>query len=845
VKQETIYLSEYQAPYYVIETVDLTLMLNEEKTEVTSVLRVRKNHEENYPLELDGEGLTLISIVLNDQSLHESEYELLGDRLILHNLPQTFTLTIKNSIEPITNSALEGLYKSGDILCTQNEPEGFRRITYFIDRPDNMSVYTTTLVGDKTDYPVLLSNGNLVETGELENNQHYATWHDPFAKPSYLYAVVAGDLGVLQDTFQTQSGRIIDLEIYCDLGNEVKCTYAMQALKDAMRWDEEKFNLEYDLDRYMIVAVDSFNMGAMENKGLNIFNSHYVLVDPQTATDADYLGVQSVIAHEYFHNWTGNRVTCRDWFQLTLKEGLTVYRDQEFSSDLNDRSIQRISDVASLRARQFLEDASPNAHPIQPKSFVEINNFYTATVYEKGAEVIRMLEKIVGREGFAKGLANYFKHYDGMAVTTEDFIRASEEANGVDLTQFRRWYDQVGTPMVTIETQQQGEHYHLVILQEGHATPLHIPLAFQLMGEDGHIVDEGTLQLTEKEQRFTFFAQQPFLSINRGFSAPVNIEIDQSFDQKVWIINHDSDGFNKNEAMKSLYLSWFNEPSFDEAKMITLFGNVLANETISDQLKAKLLTLPNDEELIATQELLDIETIVTKRKTIKEKIAQVHKNQMVEVINTLNNSAYALTPDQIGRRELRLVLLSYLKQSEQQRIKDLYNQADNMTDKFGALRLLSDGFDTSTTELEDFYTLYKDDMLVMSKYLAVQAGADHGSVLASIKQLEQSDVYDNKVPNLVRALIGAFTRNYRYFHAKDGSGYRYVCEKILELDIFNPSISSTLAKTFKAYNKMPSDLKEKATEALTMVLKTEGISKNLYEVVEQTIIPTAVNYTYI
>ncbi|MDH5464790.1 MAG: aminopeptidase N, partial [Thiovulaceae bacterium] len=577
---ETIYLEDYEKPPFLVEKNALTFVLDDSKTHVTNVMQIKRNARDAdaMPLVLSGENMVLDKVILDGVELHATQYELSTHSLTLHNLPHTFELEIQNIINPIENKALDGLYKSGGIFCTQNEPEGFRRITYYIDRPDVMALFETKIIARKSESPVLLSNGNLIDSGDLDDGYHYATWDDPYPKPSYLYALVAGDLGVVEDHYVTTSGRDVALKIYCDPGNEEKCQHAMSSLKSSMQWDEQRFDREYDLGIYMIVAVDSFNMGAMENKGLNIFNSHYVLANQETATDNDFLGIESVIGHEYFHNWTGNRITCRDWFQLTLKEGLTVYRDQEFSADLNDRSVQRISDVGMLRMRQFVEDASPTAHPIKPKEYIQINNFYTATVYEKGAEVIRMLDTLLGRDGFKKGMDLYFKTFDGQAITTEDFLWSMSEANGQDLSQFSLWYDQQGTPVVDVTTvyDAKAKSMQLTFRQSNFGKEaLLIPQKIALLDDHGKayalsltkpsskqpLLEKGIIVLTKEEESFVFenIHSEPFLSLNRFFSAPIKMHIKQKEGSLAFLMAHDEDDFNRFEASQVFALEVLQE----------------------------------------------------------------------------------------------------------------------------------------------------------------------------------------------------------------------------------------------------------------------------------------------
>ena len=557
---KVIKLNEYEKPNFMVLSIDLVIHLDNTQTLVQSKMKIKSNQDKGVsPLVLNGEELTLKSVTLNGKKLSATEYVIANDLLTIVDAPNEFTLEIENSINPEANKTLDGLYKSGTIFCTQNEPEGFRRITYYIDRPDNMAKFTTKIIADKKLYPVLLSNGNPTARGDLEGGKHFVTWEDPFKKPSYLYALVAGDLGSIKDTYKTTSGRVVALEIYCDKGNEDKCYHAMESLKKSMKWDEDRFGLEYDLDIYMIVAVDAFNMGAMENKGLNIFNSAYVLANPKSATDGNFYGIESVIGHEYFHNWTGNRVTCRDWFQLTLKEGLTVFRDQEFSADLNSRNVERIQSVLGLRSHQFAEDAGPTSHPIKPESYMEINNFYTSTIYEKGAEVIRMIQTLLGVDGFRKGMDKYFELFDGQAVRTEDFIFAMSEANNkFDFTQFKNWYNQNGTPMVNATTQYDSakKQFKLTLTQTlpkntiANAQPFHIPFKVGLVGSNGSDLVNKTLELKKESEEFIFdnINERPIASLNRDFSAPIKLGSDLSFNDQIFLMAHDSDSFNRFEA---------------------------------------------------------------------------------------------------------------------------------------------------------------------------------------------------------------------------------------------------------------------------------------------------------
>ncbi len=633
-----IKLNEYKTPNYQVQTIDLTVTLHNTETHVYSKMKIlRSEHNVVSPLVLNGEELLLKSIIINGKKLNATDYTLESDLLKIHDVPADFTLEIENTINPEANKTLDGLYKSGSIFCTQNEPEGFRRITYYIDRPDNMAKFTTKIIADKLLYPVLLSNGNPIARGELDNGQHFVTWEDPFKKPSYLYALVAGDLGSIKDTYKTSSGRTIALEIYCDKGNENKCHFAMESLKKSMKWDEDRFGLEYDLDIYMIVAVDAFNMGAMENKGLNIFNSAYVLADQKSATDSNFYGIESVIGHEYFHNWTGNRVTCRDWFQLTLKEGLTVFRDQEFSADMNSRNVERIQSVLGLRAAQFAEDAGPTSHPIKPETYMEINNFYTSTIYEKGAEVIRMIQTLLGVDGFRKGMDKYFELFDGQAVRTEDFIHAMSVANNhFDFTQFKNWYKQNGTPLLhaTTKFDSDKKQFTLNLKQslpanaKAEALPYHMPIRVGLIGADGSDLVNKVLELKEFSQDFIFdnIATKPIASINRDFSAPVKLSSDLSFDDQIFLMANDSDAFNRFEAAQVVSLKILlglvesarkNETLTLDPKYIAAFGKILNDNSIDEAFKALSMTLPAEGIIHQEQEVIYYPETLIAREFVK------------------------------------------------------------------------------------------------------------------------------------------------------------------------------------------------------------------------------------
>ena len=860
-----IYLKDYKKPAFEIRTVDLEFELHDTKTLVRNKMVIERHGDESEALVLNGEELELVSVVLDGRELHESEYELDNLTLSLHKLSENFILEITNVINPEANTALDGLYKSSGIFCTQNEPEGFRRITYFIDRPDVMSVYSTKIIANKEAYPVLLSNGNLAETGDLQEGRHYALWKDPHPKPSYLYALVAGDLGKVNDSFTTMNKNEIELNIYCDKGNESQCGHAMDSLKNSMKWDEERFGREYDLEIYNIVAVDSFNMGAMENKGLNVFNSHYVLASPETATDANFMGIESVIGHEYFHNWTGNRITCRDWFQLTLKEGLTVFRDQEFSADLNSRSVQRIADVKALKERQFVEDASPTSHPIKPEAYIQINNFYTATIYEKGAEVIRMIHTIIGEDFFRAGMDLYFNTFDGQAVRTEDFIWAMQEASGFDLEHFKLWYSQSGTPSVDIQTQYSKEKGTLsltltqsylspvVTKQEPYFFPFKLAMLdglgkevkLVLKDESQPFIERGVLLISKETQTFIFeeVRDTPILSLNQNFSAPIKLNTPYSFEEYAFLMAFDKDEFNRYEASQTLASMVlhklidaleFNAPMKASEVYADAFEKVLHDTSIDNSLKADMLCLPSVSMLMQERRVLDIEAIYMARNFLKRELVREFGANIRVVYDSLNvNTKYSIHSDEIARRKLKNTLLSYLGALKDDTLAlKQYKSADNMTDKLSALTVLANSRGEAKKEaLADFYTSYKDNTLVMNKYLAVIASSELKETPANVKALLDDDVFDMKVPNLVRSLIGAFARNTLHFHAVDGSGYRFVSEKVLELDKLNPQIASGLSGVFKDYAKLNEKAKALMKVELEKIVNTKDLSKNVYEIV--------------
>ena len=856
-----IKLSEYKQPDYLVETIDLTFQLDSTKTLVQSSIKILKNNEVGAPLILNGEELTLKSVKINGETFADYKHDEEAHTLTLNRVPNSnFTLEIENIINPEANKTLDGLYKSGNIFCTQNEPEGFRRITFYVDRPDNMAKFTTKIIADKKLYPILLSNGNPTSKGDLDGGKHFVTWEDPFKKPSYLYALVAGDLGVIKDNYKTTSGRIVALEIYCDKGNENKCHHAMESLKKSMKWDEDRFGLEYDLDIYMIVAVDAFNMGAMENKGLNIFNSAYVLADQKSATDSNFYGIESVIGHEYFHNWTGNRITCRDWFQLTLKEGLTVFRDQEFSADMNSRSVERIQSVQGLRAAQFAEDAGPTSHPIKPATYMEINNFYTATIYEKGAEVIRMIQTLLGVDGFRRGMDKYFELFDGQAVRTEDFIHSMSIANDhFDFTQFKNWYGQNGTPHLasTSKYDEANKRLTLTLTQSfpenapKDARPYHMPVRVGLIGSDGKDIVSKVLELKNSTQDFVFenIAVKPIASINRDFSAPVKLTTDLSFEDQLFLMAHDSDSFNRFEAAQvvsqKIMLDLIadaraKKPLELNSKYIEAFGKILADTNIDEAFKSLSMSIPS--EGILHQELKEIYYAETERvrEFVKKTLSCAHHEMLFKLFTSIDQKGeYKLDPKSMGQRDLKNKCLDLLSMVDGDKYKTLafdhFKNATNMTDEIGALAVLVNSQLSFKDEaLKAFYTKWKSETLVMQKWLSVQAVDSSESAYEHLLTLEKDNVYDRTIPNLVRSLLGQFAANNKVqFNHPSGRGYKLVTDRLLELDKLNPQMASRLASAFKDYKRVPKNLSDLMKPELEKVIKTDGLSKNVYEIVSK------------
>jgi len=843
---KAIYLRNYEKPSFSINDVNLIFELYEESATVTNLMSMTKLNSHEKHLRLNSIDLELLEVYINDLKVDESRYIIEKESLTLLNVPESFSIKIVNKIYPAENTELEGLYKSGSIFCTQNEPEGFRRITPYLDRPDVMSVFTTTVIADKELYPILLSNGNKTQCHDSFDKRHGVTWVDPHKKPSYLFALVAGDLGVVSDEFTTASGNAVELNIYCDLGNESKCHHAMKSLKESMTWDEEKYGREYDLEFYNIVAVDSFNMGAMENKGLNIFNSAYVLADADSASDANFMGIQSVIAHEYFHNWTGNRITCRDWFQLTLKEGLTVFRDQCFSADLNSQQVQRIEDVKGLRERQFVEDASPTRHPIQPKSYISMNNFYTSTVYEKGAEVIRMIHTLLGAENYRKATDLYFESFDGQAVTTDDFLWAMSKASGVDLEAFKLWYHQSGTPHLKVEKKLEAGVYSLKLKQIIPKTldgkeqlPFFYPLKMALLDENGVEIVSETLIIKDEEHEFTYDVKslKIELSLNRDFSAP--IIIDQKSDN-AFLMKHDTNSFIKYEAAQTFAVetieSLIRGEELDEA-YLDAFGSLLSLETDLSY-KALLLELPSVSTLMQRQDEVDFEPIYEAKEKLCVALATRYKKELLKIYNLNHFNCANIDTVSMGKRSIKNRVIKILSSLNSDEILSIvvfqYNDSLNMTDRVVALDILEncDG-KLSEVALKDFYNRYKSQTLVMNKYFSILAASYREGVLDRVMALQNDEVYDAKVPNLVRSLIGVFARNYKHFHSKDGYGYTFVADRIIEIDKINPQMASGLCGAFKIYSRINITNKELMEKELKRVVSTQGLSKNSMEIIEK------------
>ncbi|EHZ6871784.1 aminopeptidase N [Providencia rettgeri] len=856
------YRQDYQAPDYTITEIDLDFNLDPVKTVVTAISKVKRLNSQSSTLELNGEDLSLVSIEVDGKAW--KNYKESEGKLIIESLPESFTLRIVNEISPEKNTALEGLYVSGEALCTQCEAEGFRHITYYQDRPDVLARYTTTITADKSRYPYLLSNGNRIAEGELEDGRHWVKWEDPFPKPSYLFALVAGDFDVLKDIFVTRSGREVALELFVDKGNLDRAPWAMQSLKNAMKWDEERFGLEYDLDIYMIVAVDFFNMGAMENKGLNVFNSKYVLAKSETATDKDYLNIESVIGHEYFHNWTGNRITCRDWFQLSLKEGLTVFRDQEFSSDLGSRSVNRINNVKVMRSAQFAEDASPMAHPIRPDKVIEMNNFYTLTVYEKGSEVIRMIHTLLGEEMFQAGIQLYVHRHDGSAATCDDFVQAMEDASNVDLSLFRRWYSQSGTPVLTVrdEYSPEKQQYTLHVSQmtpptadQAEKLPLHIPLDIELYDEQGGIITlkrdgsvvNSVLNITQETQTFVFdeVTSRPVPSLLREFSAPVKLDYNYTDEQLAFLMQHASNEFARWDAAQQLINNYvkINVAHYQNGEALVLpepvvdaFRGVLLSDSIDPALVALILTLPSENELAELFTVIDPVAIHEVVNFIHHHLAVEMHDELLTVYRSINIDGYRVDHQDIAKRSLRNICLQYLAAGDDSELAnklvlEQYQSADNMTDSLAALTAANESQLACKEQLmADFDERWHHDGLVMDKWFTLQGANPAKEALANVRALLNHRSFSMSNPNRVRSLVGAFTAgNPVNFHAKDSSGYQFLYEILVDLNTRNPQVASRLIEPLIRLKRYDEQRQAQMRKVLEQLKALDNLSGDLFE----------------
>ncbi|EJG0988384.1 aminopeptidase N [Vibrio parahaemolyticus] len=852
------YRKDYQAPSHTITDIDLTFDLYDNDTIVTALSKVVQKGE-STTLELDGEGLELRSVKVNGEDW--AHHEVKEASLVLSDLPAEFELEIITKIDPEANTALEGLYKSGGAFCTQCEAEGFRRITYYLDRPDVLAKYTTKVIADKATYPYLLSNGNRIAQGEAENGRHWVQWQDPHPKPAYLFALVAGDFDVLRDKYTTMSGRNVDLEIFVDEGNLDRAGHAMTSLINSMKWDEERFGLEYDLDIYMIVAVDFFNMGAMENKGLNIFNSKFVLANDQTATDRDYLGIEAVIGHEYFHNWTGNRVTCRDWFQLSLKEGLTVFRDQEFSSDLGSRAVNRIDNVRIIRGPQFAEDASPMSHPIRPDKVIEMNNFYTLTVYEKGSEVIRMYHTLLGEEGFQKGMKLYFDRHDGTAATCEDFVSAMEDATGVDLKQFRLWYSQSGTPTLRVNSEYNAEAktYALTVEQFTEATQdqaekqaLHIPFDIELYDSKGQTIPliingesvHNVLDIKQDKQTFVFenVVEQPVPSLLREFSAPVKLEYDYSDAELIFLMKHATNDFARWDASQMLLAKYIrqnvtNVQTGSEVQLsedlIDAFRGVLLDENLEPAFIAQVFSLPSINEITGWYKQIDVDAVDTVLNSITVSLSAALEDELSATYHTLKQAEYTIDHAAIGKRALRNQCLQFLAHTDKGNtlVKAQYEAANNMTDTIAAMSAANSAQLECREELmADYSDKWKHDGLVMDKWFALQGTNPAEDALEKVKATMNHEAFSLKNPNRTRSLIGSFlAANPVRFHDKSGSGYQFAGEILRQLNDSNPQVASRMIDPLLKFRKYDEARQAMIRAELEKLKAMDNLAKDLFE----------------
>jgi aminopeptidase N len=874
----TIYLKDYQVPDFLIDNTDLHFELGEQSSEVRSRLTMRRNPEaanSSSDLVLPGEELSLISLAVDGVALTSDQYQLDINNLTIADLPASFVLDCVTEIKPQLNTSLEGLYKSNTMFCTQCEAEGFRKITYYLDRPDVMSVFTTTVVADKKRYPVLLSNGNNIASGE-EGDRHWVRWDDPFKKPAYLFALVAGDLQFVEDHFSTMSGEDVTLRIYVEPKDLDKCEHAMQSLIHSMRWDEDVYGREYDLSIFNIVAVDDFNMGAMENKSLNIFNTSCVLAKPETTTDAGFQRVEGVVAHEYFHNWSGNRVTCRDWFQLSLKEGFTVFRDAEFSADMGSRTVKRVEDVSLMRTVQFAEDGGPMAHPVRPESYMEISNFYTVTIYEKGAEVVRMIANLLGPELFRQGSDLYFKRHDGQAVTCEDFVKAMEDASAKDLTQFRRWYSQAGTPALKVSGDYNAEQqtYCLTVEQDCEASPgqpdkepFHIPLAMALLGSQAELPlvlagesplaasnTERVLDVTQASQQFIFegVTEAPVPSLLRDFSAPVKLSFDYSRDELMHLMSRDSDGFVRWDAAQQLGLAVLedmisaNQQAVDmqvDERLLQAYRDILADTSLDKAMVALMLCLPTEAYLAELLSPVDVQAIYQARTAARQAIASGLEAELWQVYSDNQiDQPYQPNAEQIARRSLKNTALSYLCLLESEQAlaacRHQFDHADNMTDVLAAFNCVLDGGfgDEKARMIEQFYQRWQQESLVVNQWFMAQATCSVQGTLERVKQLMEHPAFDVKNPNKVRALIGAFCgQNAVNFHQIDGAGYRFLADQIITLNKLNPQIAARLVVPLSKWKKYIASSADLMKTELERIMAQPNLSKDVFEQVSKSL----------
>ena len=892
---KAIFLTDYKAPNFLIEKTDLKFDLYEQFTLVSSRLKIINNSkstgktEQSNDLVLNGQDLELIRLMIDNKELTDQQYKIEDEKLILFNVPNDFEFFCETKIKPQENTSLEGLYKSQHMFCTQCEAEGFRKITYYLDRPDVMSEFTTTICAEKNKYPVLLSNGNLIDEGIMDSEEengatrHFSVWHDPFKKPCYLFALVAGNLEFIEDHFTTLNNKSVRLRIYVETKDLDKCDYAMKSLKSAMKWDEDIYGREYDLDLFNIVAVDDFNMGAMENKGLNIFNTSCVLAHPKTTTDSGFMRVEAVVAHEYFHNWSGNRVTCRDWFQLSLKEGFTVFRDAEFSADMNSAQVKRIEDANFLRTLQFAEDSSPTAHPVQPDSYMEINNFYTLTVYEKGAEIVRMLRTLLGPDTFRKGSDLYFERHDGQAVTIEHFVAAMEAASGRDLTDFMSWYKQAGTPVVNVSMDYNSTNQEVILhftqdfsgISGTDKKPYLIPVKVAMLDDDGNlmplvqdlslenpaeVVFEKTLEITQVEQEFKFYnvKSKPVPSLLRGFSAPVKLHYSYTRDELMQLMGKDSDGFNQWDAGQQLAsLVIFDivdqiknglpeEQWTIDNRIIEAASSILQQSSNDPALAALALTLPAQDALYQNTAIIDPLAIFQARKFLKNQLAKSLFDDWLTIYNKYNvNTDYEPSAQQIGQRSLKNLALSFLLLQENEQVLAIaetqFKQATNMTDRLSVLEMLANNSSEQAQKLaikflEEFYSTWRDEALVVNQWFRIQATVSLPGALDRVKELISHEAFVMTNPNKVRSLIGSFVNgNHWNFHQLDGKGYDFLADQVINLNSINPQIAARLVTPFTKWKQFTPSHSEKMELALKKIMKTKNLSPDVFELVSKSL----------